>query len=215
MLKYVAPVLILFLFSCGPGHKVSYESARAVETTTVDFGSTDLQSTAAKMVQSLLHFPPMVRAVEQHDGLPIIFVDKIENKTLEHLDLEALTDTIRKDLIQSGQYTFVDMKKVDTIHEQLEYQNDGDVVNQDKAKKFGKQAAADYMIYGAISSIVKRSGRIKDVYYKLTLNLTEVESGIIRWSEEKEIRKIQKRKTFGSWEIATHARLKFDQDVFL
>jgi PBP1b-binding outer membrane lipoprotein LpoB len=35
------------------------------------------------------------------------------------------------------------------------------------------------------------------VYYKFTLNLVDVETGIIEWSDEKEIRKQANRAIFG------------------
>jgi len=53
------------------------------------------------------------------------------------------------------------------------------------------------MLYGNMSSIVKYNGSVKDVYYKFTLKLTNLETGILEWSGEKEIRKTGKKSTFG------------------
>ncbi|MGS0730857.1 penicillin-binding protein activator LpoB, partial [Shewanella sp. 0m-11] len=55
--------------------KVEYGDATEVETVNENFGSTDLQAIAAKMVDSMLTFPPVV-AMTANDR-PIIFVDKI------------------------------------------------------------------------------------------------------------------------------------------
>lgn len=62
----------------------------------------------------------------------------------------------------------------------------------------GKQVGADYLLFGDIASIVKRAGRDTDVYYKFTLNLVDVQTGIIEWTDEKEIRKEARRPIFGS-----------------
>ena len=179
---------------CATAPRVQYGDATAIETTTVDFGSTDLQQIASKMVDSLLVFPPIVQVTNERR--PVIFVDTIKNKTLEHIDTESITDTIRTKFLRSGKFRFVDMTKVDAVAKQFEFQESG-VVNKSTAATFGQQIGAEYMLYGNFSSIVKKTGDVKDVYYKFTLNLMHLESGIIEWADEKEIRKISERSLFG------------------
>ncbi|MEK9815886.1 MAG: hypothetical protein VW447_02055, partial [Limnobacter sp.] len=55
--------------------------------------------------------------------------------------------------------------------------------------KTGQMQGAKYRVEGSITSIVKRSGDIKDVYYKFTLQMFDIESGITEWMDEREIRK--------------------------
>jgi uncharacterized protein (TIGR02722 family) len=160
-----------------------------------DFGSTDLQMIAAKMVDDLLVFPPIVQITAQRR--PIAFVDRIKNKTTEHIDLESVTDTIESKLINSGKFRFVDMSVVERVRQQLEYQRDSGMVDDQQAMVMGRQVGAEYMLYGNMSSIVKRDSSTKDVYYKFTLKLMHLETGIIEWSGEKEIRKSKSRGWIG------------------
>ena len=61
-LKLFTVVLSAVLLSaCANGPKISYGDATAVETTTTGFGSTDLQTIAATLVDDLLTFPPIVQ----------------------------------------------------------------------------------------------------------------------------------------------------------
>lgn len=180
---------------CASGTKVSYGDASAVETTTTEFGSTDLQLIAEKMVDSLLTFPPIVQVTNKRR--PVMFVDSIKNKTSEHIDTESVTDTISSRVLRSGKFRFVDMTKVSAVKKQLNYQNKSGLVSDDAKIKVGRQIGAEYMMYGNLASIVKRNGRNKDVYYKFTLKVMHVETGIIEWSDEKEIRKSSKKKMFG------------------
>ena len=53
------------------------------------------------------------------------------------------------------------------------------------------------MLYGNLSSIVKDNGKKKDVYYKFTMRLMDLQTGIIEWADETEIRKQEQRKKFG------------------
>lgn len=170
---------------------VSYGDATATETVDTSFGSTDLQMIAAKMVDDVLAFPPIVQVTAQRR--PVVFVDRIKNKTMEHIDTESITDTIESKLINSGKFRFVDMSVVDRVRQQLEYQQNSGMVDEQQAMMMGRQVGAEYMLYGNMSSIVKRNNNTKDVYYKFTLKLMHIESGILEWSGEKEIRKSRSR----------------------
>ncbi len=193
-------IAICTLFSVGltgcASTKVGYGDAGAVESTTTDFGSTDLQMIAGKMVDSLLTFPPIVDITSKRR--PVMFVDTIKNKTSEHIDTESVTDTISSKVLRSGKFRFVDMTKVAAVQKQMAYQNESGMVSKSSAMNMGRQIGAEYMMYGNLSSIVKRSGNSKDVYYKFTLKVMHVESGIVEWSDEKEIRKTAKKSLFGA-----------------
>ena len=186
---------LFIVIGVGCATNVKYEDATKVETTTADFGSTDLQQIANKMVDSLLSFPPLIQTTSERS--PVIFVNTIKNKTLEHIDTESITDSARTKILRSGKFRFVDMTKVDATKKQFEFQNESGMVNQATAAAFGRQIGAEYMLYGNFASIVKKSDNVKDIYYKFTLNLMELETGIIEWADEKEIRKISKRSLFG------------------
>ncbi|AYA03062.1 penicillin-binding protein activator LpoB [Acinetobacter sp. WCHAc010034] len=175
--------------------KVGYGDAQAVETLTKDFGSTDLQMIADKMVDDMLTFPVIVQLTQNRR--PVMFVDRIRNKTQEHIDTESITDTIQNKLINSGKFRFVDMTSANALAQQLAYQKQSGMVNQATSVKAGGHIGAEYMLNGNLSSIVKNSGGKSDVYYKFTLKLQNVQTGIVEWTSEKEIRKSAKRSTFG------------------
>jgi len=175
--------------------KVDYGDAAETETVNTDFGSTDLQLTAEKMVDSLLSFPPIIDITSKRR--PVMFVDTIKNKTTEHIDTESITDTIQTKILRSGKFRFVDMSKVEEVRNQLDYQRNSGMVNQQTAVALGRQIGAEYMLYGNLSSIVKKGNNVKDVYYKFTMKVMHLESGIVEWQDEKEIRKQKKRSAFG------------------
>jgi penicillin-binding protein activator len=61
----------------------------------------------------------------------------------------------------------------------------------------GSQVGADFIINGRLDSIVQEAGRRKSVYYKLTLNLTNLKTNLIDWTDQKEIRKLYKKRSVG------------------
>ncbi|MCY9879364.1 penicillin-binding protein activator LpoB [Vibrio natriegens] len=195
MKKSIIALLGLAVILGGCSNKVSYGDAQATETTTIDFGSTDLQTIAAEMVDSMM-MSGSVAAITR-DQRPIVFVERIKNKTSEHIDTESITDTISTKMLNSGKFRFVDMDRVESVRQQLNFQNTDELVNQSTAIQFGKMVGAKYMLYGNLSSIVKNAGSDKDVYYKMTMRLMDLETGLIEWADETEIRKAQSKSLFG------------------
>ncbi len=89
------------------------------------------------------------------------------------------------------------MKSVNAMAQQLAYQKQSGMVNQATAVRTGGHIGAEYMLNGNLSSIVKNAGGKSDVYYKFTFKLQNLQTGIVEWTGEKEIRKAAKRSTFG------------------
>lgn len=184
----------LGVLGCSGRKDVKYDDPGRVETLTEDWGSTDLQSVADRMVASLVRHPVIASG-----NRPVLQVSTLRNSTSEHIDTKSVTDKIRTALIKSQMVRFTAVSDQNReILDNLDYQEGRGVVSPETAKKIGRQVGADYLLYGDIASIVKKAGRESDVYYKITLNLVDIESGIIEWSDEKEIRKTAKRPLFGS-----------------
>jgi len=182
--------ILIFLAGCG-GMKVNYGDPGAVETVTIDYGSTDLQTIAETMIESLLVHPAL-------EGRPVVYVSRIRNKTSEHIDTEAITDKIKTAMLKSGKVRFTAVSEInDEMIEQLRYQSESGMVDPTTRTAIGKQVGADLMLYGDIISIVKSVGRKQDVYYKINLELADLKTGLIEWSEEKEIRKQAKKALIG------------------
>ncbi|MCB6184059.1 penicillin-binding protein activator LpoB [Leeia sp. TBRC 13508] len=173
----------------GPMKKgdVSYGDAKAVETVSNEFGSTDLQTIAESMARSLVQ-SQVVR------GRPLITIADVKNKTSEYIDTKSITDSIRTQLLKSGQVRFAtDISGMQSQTDELARQNNSGMYKKSTQAKVGKMEGAQYRLEGEITSIVKRNSDVKDVYYKFSLILTNNEAGTIEWADEKEIRKTSKR----------------------
>lgn len=195
MNKGIIALIGLAIVLGGCSNKVSYGDAQEAETTTIDFGSTDLQKIAGEMTDSML-MSGSVAAITR-DNRPIVFVERIKNKTSEHIDTESITDTVSTKMLNSGKFRFVDMDRVESVRKQLKFQNNDELVDQSSAIQFGKMVGAQYMLYGNLASIVKQAGSKKDVYYKMTMRLMDLETGLIEWADETEIRKNESKSLLG------------------
>lgn len=185
---------------------VKYGDAAATETVTERFGSTDLQTTAKTMTESLLASPVIAEA-NGGGKRPVMFVERIANKTDEHIDTESVLDSMTTKMLQSGKVKLVDRSRVESARTELKFQNSDELSNPKTAIAFGQMVGAEYMFYGNLSSIYKEAGstssitskftKTKDVYYKFTLKLMNLKTGLVEWQDEQEIRKTGKTGLLG------------------
>jgi len=172
------------------GKGVSYGDSKAVETVSTDLGSTDIQTTAEKMTISMLQHP-LLQDIIRKRGL--LMASPVANKTSEYFDTKLITDTILTQLQKNGVRYVIAGDEMQNQTDELIRQNQSGLYKQSSTAKVGNMQGAQYRIDGSVSSIVKRDASVKDVYYKINLRLVEIESGIVEWSEEKEIRKTLRR----------------------
>ena len=170
---------------------VEYGDATSSKPISTDFGSADLQQIAATMVDSMLADEVLQDIAV--DGPPLLIVGKVKNKTLQHIDTESVTDSIRTKLIRSRKFSFQDRTTEAALQEELAYQQGA----AKDAVASGQQDAPHYMLTSNLSEIEQEQGRLKDVYYKFTMNLRDLKSGRLIWADEKEIRKQKTRSVFG------------------
>ncbi|HWQ39571.1 MAG TPA: penicillin-binding protein activator LpoB [Burkholderiales bacterium] len=184
--RALATVALATIAVAGCSKQVRYGDAGAVETVTVEFGSTDLQQIAESMARSMLQAP-----VIANGNQPIITVQEVKNKTSEYIDTRAITDSIRAQLSKSGKVRFaVDEADMQRQIAELQRQQ-SEYYQKEQAAEIGKMVGAGYRLGGSIVSIVKETKKVKDVYYKFTLQLWNVQNGLLEWADEKEIRKTE------------------------
>ena len=70
-------------------------------------------------------------------------------------------------------------------------------MKRSSAKRKGQQIGADYVLSGALATNIQEVGSDKFIYYKLTMNLTSMETSTIDCTEDKQIRKKYQKKTIG------------------
>jgi uncharacterized protein (TIGR02722 family) len=145
--------------------QVSYGDSKAVEVVTNEFGSTDLQMIAEKMVTSLLEDPIF-------NSRPTLKLGNVKNKTSEYIDTKNIMSSIRTQVVKSHKAKIVSSNDENqAVTDELSQQNQTGLYKKKQVAKIGNMAAAKYLLAGELTSIVKQNSSTKDVFYKFTLNL--------------------------------------------
>lgn len=169
---------------------VRYGDAKGVETTTNEFGSTDLQVIAENMAKKMLQSP-----IIANSNTPVrLRIEDVRNLTSEHIDTRMITNRIRRQLLNSGRVEFaVDDAGMQGQTDTLSRQRDSGLYDKNSTIAARKMEAERYAVRGSIRSIVKRSANVKDVFYTFELSLTDRQRGLEVWADDQEIRKVSGR----------------------
>lgn len=187
-------VLAVSASSCGPKAftKGEYDDPTRVELLDDKYNEADMQTMSETIINAMAACDSVSKAAKP----PVVIVEKVQNRTEEHIDTVALTDKIRTALIKSGKMKFVNKTERGTLDEEYKY-NEGENVSTATQKRRGKQIGADYILSGALMSNVQQVGNDKFIYYKLTMNLTNMETSVIDCVEEREVRKKYRKRSIG------------------
>ena len=201
--------LALSLLLAAGCSSVRYDDPGRQETLNIDYGSTDLQTLSADMVESLIQnqgLNYLDNSGKGDDKRVIVYLGSIENRTSEHIDTSAISDKISTALLKSGKFRFVAEKAGQKeVEEQVRFQQETGRVREDMMRSFGKQFGADVILYGTLRSIEKSKGssmesggtRKQDVYYQFVLKCVNIDTAEILWQDEAELRKTERTGFFG------------------
>ena len=170
--------------SSKPFSNGSYDNVNDQNLLNDKWSETDMQNAVKDLVESASNHYEIKTAKKP----PVVMVTKLQNKTSEHIDTQNIMDMIRVELMRNARLQFVDKAAREDMKDEYDYQASG-TTSRSTQKRAGNQVGADYIINGRLDSIVQQAGRKKTVYYKLTLNMTNLKTGLILWSDYKQIRK--------------------------
>ena len=186
--RVVVSLLALGLAACATDQqaftKGQYADPNEIDLLSDEWNPSDLQLIAKKVVGDLQVSPVFA----QIQGRPLLIVGKLKNSTSEHIDMQSLADKIQTQLANTGKFAFVDSNARQAIAEEYEYQGSG-YVRPDQAKGPGQQIAPDYIMTGELASIKQRVGSDEFIYYKMTAKLSNLRTGLLEWTDEKELKK--------------------------
>jgi uncharacterized protein (TIGR02722 family) len=181
---------VTLLTACSTAPTVKYGDAKSVETVSTDFGSTDLQQIAESMARSLLESQVVLGSREP----PMVTLAGIKNRTSEYIDTSAIGKKISSQLTRSGKVRFVvSMAQMQAQVDELKRQSQSGLYSSQTAARMGNMTGSRYRVEGEITSIVKQTKDVKDVFYNFHLSLINNETGVLEWEDEKEIRKTASR----------------------
>ena len=189
MKKYITFLMAAFMmFSvCGCATKTQMidtendttERAAALE-------GRDFEDAANAMIEDMLE----MGTVTKPNGQPyILVISRIENDTMQRLDTDELTKSIRIALMKSGKVRVTTFQEDSMVMKSSQLRKSKEF-NQANVRKAGSLAAPELSLSGKITQkefIVSGDKRIE---YRFSLSMTDLSNGLTIWEGEKKIKKL-------------------------
>lgn len=175
--------------------KVQRISPDSVKDLSGNWNDTDSRLVSQEMVQDMLNqaWLSEFRRSEGHD--PVVIVGKIHNLSHEHISVDTFVNDIQRALINSGDVQFVaDAQHREQIREE---RADQDVnAREDTRNAMGREVGADFMMQGAINTIIDASGDTEVKFYQIDIKLISMADNRTVWIGQKKIKKLIEHSAF-------------------
>ncbi len=150
----------------------------------------DSELVATEMINDMLSFPWVSDFELENNERPTIIIQRIANKSHEHIAVDTFVNDIKRALLRSGKADFVVAgEERDAVRDERRDQE----LNSRNAKEMGQEDAADFALSGSINSIVDEVGKKRVTFYQVDMKLINMESNREVWNGQKKIQKLQER----------------------
>src|SRR3954470_10583939 len=114
---------LLVMSGCGPKAftKGEYDDPTRVELLDDKFNEADMQQMADTVIRAMVACGYVANAQKP----PVVIVEKVQNRTEEHIDMTSMTDKIRTALIKTGKVRFVNKEERGTLDDEYDYNKEG------------------------------------------------------------------------------------------
>ncbi len=132
---------------------------------------------------------------------PMMMIAGVQNQTAGYVNTKMLTDKVRTLLIQGGKARFVNEARREDLLKEQGYSAANATPETQVA--IGRQLGAKYMITGTLAEMREESPRqvrvskTKVNYYKLTFEVTDLQTAEIKWIHEEEFAREASQPLFG------------------
>lgn len=175
---------------------VSRVDASTVTDLSGYWNDTDVRIVANTLVNECVAAPAINAFNNVKKRAPVVIVGTFRNQSDEHIDTSILAKKFEIALINSGKVDFVasSNERGEIRQERDEQQT---YASEKTAKSIGNETGADFMLIGAVKTIVDSvSGTSTRTYY-VTAELVEIETNRKLWaSEDSSIKKVIKKSSY-------------------
>ncbi len=174
------------LTACGTS--VTRMDADSVKDVSGRWNDTDSRLVAEEMISDCLSRPWYSKAASDLGKNPTVIVGTVKNQSSEHIATDTFVEDLQRALINSGKVEFVASKN--ERGEVRDERADQDTHSSEETRNAnGQETGANFMLSGAINSIVDQEGGKAVVFFQTNLKLLNMKTHQIVWNGQKKIKK--------------------------
>src|SRR5688572_16423760 len=165
-------LLLLSLAGCAQETKITRIDSAVVTDLSGRWNDTDSRIVAESMVKEALEYPWLNNFSTSKRRQPVVIVGAVQNTSHEHINVNTFVTDLERELTNSQKVTFV-ANKGDREELRTERKEQAMYAREDTQKAPGKEIGADYMMKGAIATILDEAEGTKAVFYQVRLRMVD------------------------------------------
>lgn len=192
-------ILVSFVFfGCGSTSSTGVTRLdSAVQTDLSGFwNDTDVRIVAENLINQCVNAKAISAFTYGKKKEPVVIVGTFRNQSDEHIDTSILAKKFEIALINSGKVDFVasSSERGEIRTERDEQQR---FASESTAKSLGNETGADFMLIGAVKTIIDSNGNQSTRTYYVTAELIDIETNRKLWAgEDSSIKKLIKKPNY-------------------
>lgn len=186
-------LVLVSLAGCAQETKITRIDSAVVTDLSGRWNDTDSRIVAESMVKEALEYPWLNNFSTSKRRQPVVIVGGIQNTSHEHINVNTFVTDLERELTNSQKVTFV-ASKGDREELRTERKEQAMYAREDTQKAPGKEIGADYMMKGAIATILDEAEGTKAVFYQVDLQMVDLETNAKVWFGQKKIKKVVEKK---------------------
>lgn len=185
---------LMLTFGCS-SKRVSRVASDQVFDLSGRWNDTDSRLVSEEMVKDVVAQRWLPNFIADKGEKPVVTVGTVRNLTSEHIQTETFIKDIQRELINAGNVRFVaGRSERDEIREErLEQQS---YASELTAKRLAEEIGADFVLQGAINSIIDAEAGQRVIFYQVNLQLVNTETNETVWVGEKKHKKLVSKGKF-------------------
>ncbi|MDR3199936.1 MAG: penicillin-binding protein activator LpoB [Spirochaetales bacterium] len=189
--------ICVLVASCSSTKTVTRVSADTQIDLSGRWNDTDAQLVAEAMITDVLKRPWISDFTGENGRKPVVIIGEVRNRSSEHIETLVFTKSLERELINSGKVRFVasDAERAGVREERMNQQTEA---SPETIKRLGQETGADFYLSGVITSVSDRVEGERVIFYKVNLELINIETNEKVWIGDKEIKKFIEQSKYKS-----------------
>ena len=153
-----------------------------------NWNDTDSRLVSEEMIRDSLSGGWITRHEQKSKKTPTVIIGSVRNLSHEHINTKTFVADLERAFVNSGRVDVVASKeeRQDIRDERVDQDTNASEASR---KAAGNEAGADYMLMGAINTIIDASGKEQIKFYQIDLTLISTVDNRKVWTGQKKLKK--------------------------
>ena len=183
------------LVLAGCTNTVKYDKVTDNKTMVQNVDTQTLERSTSAMINGMLGNSRVQAATESRR--PVLAIYGLVDMTGEKVDVTAINNDLYAELNKTARFRFADAISLEQATREQNPNPYALLESPQAAQPLTRAVAADYLLIGEVSKVIRTQPNLKETFYRISLKLVDPASNHFVWEEKREFLQSQKKIVYG------------------